>query len=458
MKNKLSIFIFRRDLRLFDNTALIKALSESDRVIPIFIFNKLQVENNEYKSSNIIEFMINSLKDLNEELKIHNSKLYTFYGDNLQILKDLKDKLDFDALYVNEDYTPFSIKRDKEIQEFCKNNNIEFNSCFDLLLNNPNKTKKADGNPYTVFTPFYKNSLQFEIPKPIKNEFSNYYNLEIDDTTTLEDIENKIITEKNPNLAIKGGRVEARDLMNKLKTKKDYKEKRDFPILSSTSYLSSHNKFGTISPREVFYFASENMPNSEPFIRQLYWRDFFTQIAYFFPNVFGNAFQKKYNNIPWENDSDKFEAWKKGKTGFPIVDAAMRELNITGYMHNRCRMIVASFLTKDLHIDWRMGEKYFAQKLIDYDPCVNNGSWQWAASTGCDAQPYFRIFNPWLQQKKFDESCEYIKKWLPDLKDLTPKMIHNLETQRPLIPIDYPKPIVEHQKAKETALFLFKEL
>jgi deoxyribodipyrimidine photo-lyase len=221
--------------------------------------------------------------------------------------------------------------------------------------------------------------------------------------------------------------------------------------------LSAHNKFGTCSIREVYYIIAETFTHEHALIKELYWRDFFTHVAWNFPHVFGNSFHSKFDKLKWSKNLKTFKAWCNGLTGFPVVDAAMRQLNKTGFMHNRARMIAASFLTKDLHIEWRLGEQYFAQKLVDYDPAVNNGNWQWVASTGCDAQPYFRIFNPWLQQKKFDPECEYIKRWVPELKDLSPAQIHSWYNPKQKAPADYPKPIVDHtQEARITKAWFIK--
>lgn len=455
MKYKKSLFIFRRDLRLEDNTALINALKNSDKVLPIFIFNNLQFlkEKNNYFSENAFEFMINSLKELNEELKKINSKLYFFLGENKNIINKLTKQEKINAIFVNKDYTHFSNKRDEEIKIICKKNKIDFNSFEDLLLNSPKKILKKDKKPYTIFTPFYKFSKNFPVDLPIKNKYKNYYNKKIDFEINLSNIDYS----KNPKIKINGGRKEGLNLLKKATFVNNYESKRNFPFLDSTTFLSAHHKFGTISIRESFFALKEN----EPLVRQLYWRDFFTHIAFNFPRVFGNSFNKKYSNVCWiKNKKNKnFLAWKKGLTGFPIVDAGMRELNNTGYMHNRLRMITASFLTKDLHIDWMLGENYFAKKLIDYDPCVNNGSWQWSASTGCDAQPYFRIFNPWIQQEKFDADCKYIKKWVLELNDLNAKEIHNLYKKRPAnLKNNYPEPIVDHKVESKIAIANFKNI
>jgi len=236
----------------------------------------------------------------------------------------------------------------------------------------------------------------------------------------------------------------------------DYQQQRDYPALSAGSGLSAYLKFGCCSVREAYYAVIETLGSEHPLLRQLYWRDFFTHIGFHFPHVFGHAFHRKYDALAWQNNQDDFLRWTEGRTGFPIVDAGLRELNQTGGMHNRVRMIAASFLVKDLHISWRWGERYFAQHLIDYDPCVNNGNWQWAASTGCDAQPYFRIFNPWLQQKKFDVDCLYIKRWLPELRPFSATMIHQWHKKQ--VTCDYPAPMLDHALRSRQAKALFQQI
>ncbi len=302
-----------------------------------------------------------------------------------------------------------------------------------------------------------KKARTFLVQNPTPNEHSNYFKEDLGSEDILE-IEKKILPKKNPNIFLKGGRKEGLELIKNIENLKEYKDLRNYPYLKGTSGLSAHHKFGTVSIRESYKKAKDAHGIDCHFINELYWRDFYTYIAFHFPYVFGHAFQKKYENLNWEYSKNLWQAWCEGKTGYPIVDAGMRELNTTGWMHNRTRMIVASFLTKDLRIDWKLGEKYFAKLLIDYDPSVNNSSWQWASSTGTDAQPYFRIFNPWLQQKKFDPECVYIKKWIPELCDLSPEEIHSLEDSRPLTLEDYPRPIVDHMKEKEKTLAMFESM
>ncbi|MBD3270833.1 deoxyribodipyrimidine photo-lyase [Candidatus Peregrinibacteria bacterium] len=453
MKNKLAIHIFRRDLRLEDNTALMFALENAESVVPVFIFDNRQVDQNDFRSENAVQFMIESLKNLDSSLNDRGGSLVVYYGDLNQKLEELIKKYQPDLVTFNKDYTPFSQERDEQIKEIMRIHNVEVKSFDDSLLNAPGVVLKRNGEPYTVFTPYKNKAKQFKIRKPRKNNFKNYHGIS-EENYSNDEVYEQVQYFKNENISVSGGREEGKNLLKNLNKMVKYEKLRDFPSADYTSHLSAHNKFGTISIREVYHFAKNKMPNSEIFISELYWRDFFSQIVYFFPHVIGNSFKNKYQNIVWENNHKKFKAWCDGETGFPIVDAGMRQLNETGYMHNRVRMIVASFLVKDLLIDWRWGEKYFAQKLVDYDPSVNNGSWQWAASTGCDAQPYFRIFNPWRQQMKFDKDCIYIKKWIPELNELSPKQIHNLSEGNAFV-TNYPKPIVDHSKQREIAKNLY---
>ncbi|VVC76541.1 Deoxyribodipyrimidine photo-lyase [Aquicella siphonis] len=439
---RLALHIFRRDLRLDDNTSLAHALDLSDQVIPCFIFDKRQIELNDYKSDNSIQFMAQSLKELDARLRDKHTRLFCFYGIAEQVIQQLIASEDIQAVFINRDYTPFSKARDHQIEKTCAAHGVAYHCFADVLLHEPEEIQKPDGGAYTVFTHFLNKAAPMSVQPPRKNKRDNYYQgkLTAEDKSTLE----KLSRKQNPVLAVKGGRKEALTLLQKACALTDYTLTRDIPSLNGTSRLSAHNKFGTLSIRE-FYFALANQSDKDhALIRELFWRDFFTYIAFHFPRVFGHAFQEKFAHIEWSRNEKHFRAWCEGRTGFPIVDAGMRELNATGYMHNRARMITASFLVKDLHIDWRWGEKYFAQKLVDYDPAVNNGNWQWAASTGCDAQPYFRIFNPWLQQKKFDPDCLYIKRWIPELAAQPPDVIHTLYRQSGALMTNYPHPLVDH--------------
>lgn len=452
---KLSIHIFRRDLRLEDNTAQISALQNSEQVLPIFIFDPRQLSN-PYTGNNIFQFLINSLVELDSTLRGMGTQLYFFNGLPCDVLRSLFSNLKVDAVHLNRDYTPFSIKRDEEIASLCTQLGISFCSYADALLTEPEQVHKPDGTPYSVFTPFMKKARQIAVPHLQKNLFTNYFNNPLVNKYSIPN-PSQFLQNKNNNLRLKGGRLEAIQLLNFGNKLDDYSEHRNLPAISGTSLLSAHHKFGTISIRETYHKVLDEAGAEHTLIGELYWRDFFTHVGYHFPKVFGNAFHDKYQHLNWTNKPDDFERWCGGTTGFPIVDAGIRELISTGFMHNRVRMVVASFLTKDLHIDWRWGEKFFANHLIDYDPAVNNGNWQWAASTGCDTQPYFRIFNPWSQQKKFDPNVEYIKKWVPELRNLSPSEIHNLENSN-LQPSDYPRPMVNHSQAAEKAKQMFKQV
>jgi deoxyribodipyrimidine photo-lyase len=449
-----SLFIFRRDLRLEDNTALINALQSSEYVIPCFILDPRQVEskNNEYKSDNAIQFMVESLMDLDRQLSLlkydDQIRLYLFYGVQESVVKQLISSKKIDAVYSNKDYTPFSKKRDNGIKQICYQSNVAFYQYADSLLNEPEFVIDDNGKPFKIFSYFLKKAITLSVNSPQIYAYENNFYIEsIESEVEKEDLYKTIIEKPNEHIYCHGGRKNCLKILMDLNRFKDYQsERRNYPAKQQTTGLSAHIKFGTCSIREVYHSIKNQLGIDHLLIKQLYWRDFFTYIAHHFPYIFGKAFHQKYDRIKWDDNKTAFKIWCNGITGFPIVDAGMRQLNKTGFMPNRLRMIVASFLTKDLHIDWRCGEKYFAQKLVDYDPCVNNGSWQWVASTGCNVQHYLRIFNPWIQQKKIDPECEYIKKWVTELKDVPVRLIHNLDKQRPLQFIDYPIPILDHSK------------
>ncbi len=443
MEFQKALFIFRRDLRLEDNTGLIYALKHSKTVIPSFIFTPEQIQQNPYRSDHCVKFMVESIEDLQDQLKQKKSKLFLFHGKSDQIVKKCIEKLNIDAVIVNRDYTPYSISRDAKIENVCNRAGISFLSFDDALLHPPETTLKKDGTPYTIFTPFFRNAQKIEIAAPVHNRATNYFH------GSIPFAEHKLPTVKVNN-GLVGGRTEALKILKKLGQLNAYNERRDFPAEDYTSHLSPYLKFTVVSPREVYAAIWLKLGPNDPLIRSLHWRDFFTAIAFFFPHVFKSAFHAKFDKVKWSYDKKLFKKWCEGQTGFPIVDAGMREMNATGLMHNRVRMIAASFLVKDLHIDWRWGEQYFAQNLIDYDPAVNNGNWQWVASTGCDAQPYFRVFNPWTQQKKFDRDCVYIKKWIPELAEFSPKIIHNWAKEQ--FESDYPAPIVDHELEAKIAI------
>ncbi|RIZ64899.1 MAG: deoxyribodipyrimidine photo-lyase [Methylococcales bacterium] len=446
-----SLFIFRRDLRLQDNNGLNEALRLSKQVLPCFIFDPRQIETHSYQSQPALQFMLQSIADLDQQLQDVGGNLTLYKGLPDQVIASVLKQQSIEAVFINRDYTPFSRRRDAELLEICQKLGLSLFILADALLNEPELAVKADQTPYKVFTAFYNNARQFPVALPQALSSQSFASVATE--VSLDQV--ALSFTKNTIEIISGGRSQALLILDQLADQSDYLNTRDFPVLDATSKLSAHLKFGTCSVREAYYAITETLGSEHPLLRQLYWRDFFTHIAYHFPQVFGKAFLEKFVNVRWDNNLEFFQAWAEGRTGFPIVDAGMRELNATGFMHNRVRMIVASFLVKDLHVSWRWGERYFAQHLVDYDPCVNNGNWQWAASTGCDAQPYFRIFNPWLQQQKFDADCQYIYRWIPELKAYSPKILHQWHKQHQLGL--YPAPIVDHSYESQVTKAMYKE-
>ena len=457
-KYRISLFLFRRDFRLEDNTGLIFALNSSQTVIPAFIFTPQQIEYNPYRSDHCLKFMIESLEDLNNQLKQKKSKLYYFKGTPEEIVEKCIATLNIQALIVNRDYTPYSRHRDQQLEKVCKTHKIAFYACDDALLHPPENTLKKDGTPYAIFSPYYRNASQQGILPPVANHETHYFNRSIPFAENPSFL-STILTKHTIKNELRGGRAEALKILKTLVSFNLYDQLRDFPASDYSTHLSPYLKFTVCSAREVYAAICHHLSEHHELIRSLYWRDFFTGIAFFFPHVFQGSFHSKFDKLQWSYDRKTFQIWCQGLTGFPIVDAAMREMNETGFMHNRARMIAASFLIKDLHIDWRWGEKYFAQNLIDYDPALNNGNWQWVAGTGCDAQPFFRIFNPWRQQKKFDPECLYIKKWIPELGDLPPDIIHSWYEEKNYAAYpQYPPPLVNHDQEAKAALQAYKIL
>jgi deoxyribodipyrimidine photo-lyase len=454
-----SLFIFRRDLRLDDNNGLIQALKKSNTIIPCFVFDPAQIESkkNSYKSENCLQFMIESLQDLDQQLSRYHSRLFYFLDNPTKIVEKLCKAKTIDAVFVNEDYTPFSQKRDAVIEAVCNKYQVVFHSFADTMLHTPGSFLSSSKKPYLVYTAYYKRALQEPIARPSKNSKTNYLSKtkKFPDEISLKEIEK--FYHHNKNILVHGGRTPALKILKDLKKFNTYNKERN-TLTFSTTHLSAYHKFGCVSIREVFHaFVKDLAPTNELF-KQLFWRDFFYQLSYHFPHVYGSAFKKELNTISWKNNHHFFERWCAGKTGFPVVDACMRELNTTGYMHNRGRLIVASFLVKDLLCNWQDGERYFAHKLVDYDPAQNNGNWQWVASTGADRTPYFRIFNPWLQSKKFDPQAEYIKKWVPELGLIPAQHIHTWnKNYKKYENIKYPAPIIDHIQESRKALILYKE-
>ncbi len=419
----INIFWFRRDLRLTDNTALFYALQNPLEVLPIFIFDH-QILNDLSKDDARVSFIYKKLKKIHQELEKHDSSLKIFQGDPLEVWSEIISNYKIDTVFVNKDYEPYAIKRDQQIAALLSKSGIKLKSYKDQVIFEESEVVKDDGKPYTVFTPYMKkwrSILTSDHLKPHEVKLSDFYHHQ-SRFPLLEEI----------------GFVESsiEVLPFQIDPLQNYSETRNFPALDSTSYLSPHLRFGTIGIRELIQkIPSENTV----FVNELIWREFFMQIIFHFPLVVQNNFKKKYDGIQWRNNEEDYKKWCDGETGYPMVDAGMRQLNQTGYMHNRVRMVVASFLCKHLLIDWRWGEAYFAKKLLDFELSSNNGNWQWSAGTGCDAAPYFRVFNPSEQLKKFDRKMEYVRKWVPELDEL-----------------DY-RPIVDHKFARERALRAYKE-
>ena len=425
MAKEISIFWFRRDLRLFDNKAFSDALRSGGKVLPIFIFDT-SILNELEKDDSRVTFIHSVLSGINEELKKWNGGLKCYVGKPLEVWKNVLKEYNVKTVYTNEDYEPYAIKRDQEIRDLLLGNSIEFKSFKDQVIFSKSEVVKDDGTPYTVFTPFKK--------KWLMKLHDNFQQLESHDL----ELKNVLkATFEIPSLSELGFEKSAVKVIDyRFDNLSNYKDLRDIPSEDATSYLSPHLRFGTVSVRKLV----KQFLSNEVFLSELIWREFFMQILYHFPRVIDGNFRKKYDGIKWRNNEMEFEKWKTGETGYPMVDAGIRQLNQTGYMHNRVRMVVASFLCKHLLIDWRWGEAYFAEKLLDFELASNNGNWQWAAGTGCDAAPYFRVFNPSEQLKKFDKNGEYIRKWIPEFDSL-----------------EYPSPIVDHKEARQRALKVYKE-
>lgn len=478
--SKLGIVWFRRDLRLYDNTAFNLSIKECDEILPIFIFTPQQLEKtkNKYFSANSVQFMCESLEDLKKDIS-----LSTFYGTNKEIFEKLfrflKPKYDSISVYVNKDYTPFSKKRDDEIHNICSKNGIHWNSCEDLCMFPPKTIRTTTNKIYEKFTPYYDKCI-YNISKVRKVEMINdnvwqkkimkqeiidgiHKNISDKNQTTILNIFLKF-TNGNMNQNVNGGRRNGLQILENMKRWNMYAKKRN-DLTYDTTMLSAYIKYGCVSIREVFWRIYKLFGKNSSLLRQLLWRDFYIQIVNENPQVISinkknESFKKQYDNIVWQGSNKHFELWKEGKTGFPIVDACMRQLNETGYMHNRGRLIVSSFLIKILLIDWRKGEEYFANQLIDYDPIMNNMNWQGQAGSGADSQPYFRIYNPWLQAEKHDLQGEFIKKWVPELSSISSKDIHkwNEVCDKYLNEgIEYYKPIVDYKTQREKAIQMYKK-
>jgi deoxyribodipyrimidine photo-lyase len=426
---QVNIFWFRRDLRLEDNAGLYYALKDDHPVVPIFIFDSNILDELEDKADRRVEFIHAALEEMQEQLLKLGSSLEVYHGKPADVYAGLLKKYQIETVFTNHDYEPYALEREKRIAGLLKEQGVELKTFKDQVVLEKEEVLKDDGKPYTVFTPYsrkWKAVLSdFHLkPYPTKKYFKNFFKQAAHKIPSLSDIGFEAVDKPFP----------SKDLNEELIKK--YGEQRNFPGINGTSKLGVHLRFGTISIRKL---ATEAKELSETYLNELIWRDFYHCILWHFPQVGkGKAFKPEYDHIEWRKDKGEFEKWCDGQTGYPIVDAGMRELNATGFMHNRVRMIVASFLTKHLLLDWRLGEAYFAKKLLDFDLAANNGGWQWAAGSGCDAAPYFRIFNPRLQTEKFDKDLKYIRHWVPELESF-----------------DYPKPIVDHEFARKRCLEVY---
>jgi deoxyribodipyrimidine photo-lyase len=453
MQHQHAAFFFRRDLRLDDNSGLRAALESSRRVTLFFTLDPRQGPGHRFFSRFGFGFMADSIRSLDRAIRARGGSLELRVGSPEALVPELAGR-GFDALFWNRDYTPFSRSRDKRLADACAASGIAAHARHDVLLHPPGEVTLPSGEPYRVFTPFYKRAQTIEVARPVALDAGVRFEPGQASEAGWNRLD-EIAAAAGATPRLRGGREEALEHLARVARLAAYDSMRDFPAVEGTTELSPHLKFGTISPREVLWASRDAHGNGHGIERELYWRDFMTQLAAAFPVVFGRAFRPEFEAVAWRNDPGDWARWTAGTTGFPIVDAGMRELAATGSMHNRTRMIVASFLVKDLLIDWREGEAWFAQHLTDYDPAVNNGSWQWASSTGADAAPYFRIFNPWLQQAKFDPDATYIKRWVPELDSLDAATIHRLH-EAPMASFGrYPQPMLHHHEASERAKAAF---
>ena len=446
MDKKISVFWFRRDLRLHDNAGLYEALKGEHPVLPLFIFDRNILDELEERDDARVTFIHSVMRDIKDQLQEKGSDLLVYYGKPEEVWPEILEEYKVAAVYTNRDYEPYARKRDEAIAEMLEEKDIPFHSFKDQVIFEEEEILTKAGGIYTVFTPYsktWKEKLKEKMDtveidgeeqdisfylKPYPTEKYTDNLCAIDEELSflkLEDMDFELSSIPIPLDSVKRGLI------------KNYDKTRNFPAKEGTTRLGIHFRFGTISIREKAYRASQL---NETFLNELIWRDFYSQILANFPKVVNESFRAEYDFIEWRNKEDEFEAWCEGKTGYPIVDAGMRQLNETGYMHNRVRMVTASFLTKHLLIDWRWGEAYFARKLLDYDLASNNGGWQWAAGSGTDAAPYFRIFNPTSQMDKFDKERKYIKRWVPEFGT-----------------DEYSEPIVEHKMARERCLETYKE-
>ena len=423
-KPEVSIFWFRRDLRLHDNHALFQALQSGFPVLPVFVFDTNILDKLDKPFQVRVEFIHETLSSINDQLLKFGSGLKILFDTPLNAFKKILDEYDVKGVYTNRDYEKYALKRDQSIADLLKTHQVEFHDFKDQVIFEKLEVAKDDGSPYTVFTPFSKKWKAHLLNHPIVNYPSQKHskNFFKHNSSTFPSLSQ---------IGFKKTGIEAPSKVFPLDIIKKYTQQRDYPAIHGTSKLGVHLRFGTISIRELVTLASSL---NETYLNELIWREFYQSILCNFPHISdGYSFKREYDRIQWRNNEEEFDKWCKGQTGYPIVDAGMRELESTGFMHNRVRMIVASFLTKHLLIDWRWGEAWFAAKLLDHDFAANNGGWQWAAGCGCDAAPYFRVFNPYLQTEKFDKEGKYIRKWVPEFDSLQytqPMVDHNFARKR----------------------------
>lgn len=428
---KLNVFWFRRDLRLDDNAGLYHALRQAEPVLPVFIFDTNILEQLDNRQDKRVAFIHAALQELQQKLLPQGSTLQVMHDTPLNAFRHLLKQYSIAAVYTNHDYELYAIDRDEAVRILLNQHGIPLHTFKDQVIFEKYEVVKEDGKPYTVFTPYSKRWLAtlddfYERSYPNRKYFRNFYQQDPIAIPSLRKIGFQEQEQTYPSTTLKKTLI------------RRYRDQRDIPSIQGTTHLGVHLRFGTVSIRRVL---RETKPLSATFVNELIWRDFFQMILWHFPHVGqGKAFRPAYDLIRWRNNEMEFERWCAGKTGYPIVDAGMRELNATGFMHNRIRMVVASFLCKHLLIDWRWGEAYFAEKLLDYEFASNNGNWQWAAGSGCDAAPYFRVFNPTLQEKRFDPELKYVKRWVPELDDF-----------------GYPEPIVDHEFARKRCLEVYSK-
>lgn len=430
MKNSVNLFWFRRDLRITDNAGLYHALKEGKPVVPLFIFDKTILDELEDKRDRRVHFIYAALQEMQQALVRKGSALVVRYGKPVEVFRELLQKYSVEKVFTNGDYEAYARKRDAEVQELLRGTSVQFYTHKDQVIFEKKEVVKDNGEPYSVFTPYsrkwHAKLTDFYLKSyPVSKWAGNFF---------------KSPPQPFPSLASMGF-TEADEQFPSKQLREEliinYDHDRDYPARKATSRLGIHLRFGTVSIREI---ARQAKGINRVFLNELVWRDFYQMILWNFPHVGeSKAFKPAYDAIRWRNNEAEFACWCEGKTGYPIVDAGMRELNATGFMHNRVRMITASFLCKHLLIDWRWGEAYFAGKLLDFELASNNGGWQWASSSGCDAAPFFRIFNPTLQARKFDKSAEYIRRWVPEYGDPA-----------------YPSPIVEHEFARARCLKVYR--